>query len=449
VNRVVVELAPMGDAPLDAGPPAIYLLLREPPGTEGGDPFQLTADAPVFAALNALAGNEDAVRRAGEELLQALSASRAQDAITAALQVQPPEVRPVYLWMGRHPGLHLLPWEALCRPTGEFLALDGRWPVGRMVAAQRLSAPTSKLEPPLRIAAVLSCLNVPADEEWDALRRALEPAGAAGKIRLRVYVSEDALFQQINGQAAPWLELVSLPGDHATFQADVAAFLPHILHFYCHGSASQGPHLEVAVASDWQSGTSENSHMLETAGIRGLTAATEELPWLVVLNACESAATGDSGAQSVAVGLVYDGVPAVVGMREPVVSSDAACFTRAFYSTLVATLDPVLEGTQQELTVDWSTLTVAARAALVRNRNGMPPTAAAARTKEWTLPAVHVRPAPFVLTAGDPTQPQPGRSDQLESAAIEALLAALPAGTPADTIDALRAELQQRLRRGR
>jgi hypothetical protein len=90
------------------------------------------------------------------------------------------------------------------------------------------------------------------------------------------------------------------------------------------------------------------------SGTLRLTAATGDRPWLVVLNACESAATGDSGAQSVAVALVYDGVPAVVGMREPVVSSDAACFTRSFYSTLVATLDPVLEGTEKTLTVDWS-----------------------------------------------------------------------------------------------
>jgi hypothetical protein len=93
-------------------------------------------------------------------------------------------------------------------------------------------------------------------------------------------------------------------------------------------------------------------------------------------------------------------------------------------------------------------LTVAARAALVRNRNGMPPTAAAARTKEWTLPAVHVRPDPFVVTAGDPTRAQPDRSNQLESTVIDVLLTAFPAGTPADTIAAFRAELEQRLRPG-
>jgi hypothetical protein len=96
--------------------------------------------------------------------------------------------------------------------------------------------------------------------------------------------------------------------------------------------------------------------------------------------------------------------------------------------------------------VDWSTLAVAARAELCRNRVGLPPKAAAARTKEWTLPVVHVRPSPFVINVADAAAPTVDRSEQFEAAAIYALLAALPADTPADTVRALKEELERRSR---
>ncbi len=71
---------------------------------------------------------------------------------------------------------------------------------------------------------------------------------------------------------------------------------------------------------------------------------------------------------------------------------------------------------------------------------------AATTTKEWTLPVIHVRPLPFVVHSGDATHAPSPRSEQLESTVIDTLLAALPAGTPEETIRALRDELERRTR---
>jgi hypothetical protein len=448
VNRIVVEIAEMGGDPTAGVPPSIFIQLREPPGISGGDPFRCELNAPEFTALRSLAVEPNAVRRAGEALFEALKSPKTLDAITAALQIQPPDTRPVYLDIGRNASLHQLPWEALFAPNRDFLALDARWPVGRIVSGPRTAAPVLSLEPPLRIAAVLSCLGVPAAEEWDALRNALQPAGQANKARLLLFVSEDDLYTTIDAAALPWVEVAPVPSEYADLQSRIAGFRPHVLHFFCHGSSSWGPHLEVAVASDWVVGRPENSHTLEPKGIRELTAATEDFPWLIVLNACESAVAGDAdtGAQSVAVALVHDGVPAVVGMREPVLSTDAACFTDTFYASLLDALDSALTGAERELTVDWPALAVAARAAMCRNRNGMTVSAAAAQMKEWTLPVIHVRLAPFVVHAADATHAPPPRSEQLESTIIDTLLAALPGDTPEETVRAFRDELQSRTR---
>ncbi|HEX6871136.1 MAG TPA: CHAT domain-containing protein [Micromonosporaceae bacterium] len=431
------------------GHPLVLMQVREPPGPVNQFEFTCAPDDPVFQALEAMTSEQEIVRAAGELLFTALAEAPAlSPALTAALRIQPPDQRPIYVNVT---GLSLgqaLPWETLFAPAiHDFLSLDPRWPVGRIVPGARPEPTPWRLDPPLRIAAVLSCLGVPADEEWQALRAAVEESGL--DCRVCLLVSENELYQRIEAARLPWADLAKVPSDYAGLQSLITRFNPHVLHLFCHGSTGHGgPHLEVAVGSDWLTGTADRSHFLESRGIRELTPVTAATPWLIVLNACESAtpATLDVGPQTLASALVADyAVPAVVGMRQPVLSVDAARFTRRFYASLFETLRRALDRSAAELGIDWASLAVTARDALRRGRDSLPPTSAAARTTQWTLPVVHVRPTQFMLQIVTPAAlgPESNRA-RLESSLLEALLAALPADTPAQTIDALTERLRQR-----
>ena len=64
---------------------------------------------------------------------------------------------------------------------------------------------------------------------------------------------------------------------------------------------------------------------------------------------------------------------------------------------------------------------VAARDGLRRNRAGLLPSMAAARTTKWTLPVVHVRPTRFTLEIVPPPDPSANQA-RLEAAILEKLL---------------------------
>jgi hypothetical protein len=129
---------------------------------------------------------------------------------------------------------------------------------------------------------------------------------------------------------------------------------------------------------------------------------------LVVLNSCESAtAVGPESTQSVALDLIYEGgIPAVIGMREPVRSDDATLFTEAFYDQLFPELASRVAGAGGDgAPVEWARLVVDARTRLVRKHQGL--LSAADSCKEWTLPVVYTRPGSFAVQADAPPAPPP------------------------------------------
>jgi hypothetical protein len=150
-----------------------------------------------------------------------------------------------------------------------------------------------------------------------------------------------------------------------------------------------------------------HSLYLEAGQFRDLTERTSDRPWLLVLNCCESAAAGPKdNLQSLALMLVRDAaLPAVVGMREPVSSTDASTFTKAFYTALLAEVDGRRAGTvAADEPLNWARYAVCARTTLL-DQHQMPRTEAAESTREWTLPVVYLRPDPFVVTV--PAAPVP------------------------------------------
>src|SRR5690606_7002501 len=161
-------------------------------------------------------------------------------------------------------------------------------------------------------------------------------------------------------------------------------------------STETSPHLQVAVRSDWLTATS-SSLMVEAQDIRTFNPRVGGLPWLVVLNSCETAgASGEVSVRSLALDLIYEGgVPAVVAMREPVRSDDAVLFTGAFYDQLLPEFEKLLHDASENDPVDWARLMVGARHQLAEQYE--PLSDQLGTKKEWTLPVVYTRPAVFRL----------------------------------------------------
>lgn len=370
-------------------------------------PLGVTLDAPEFRALRGVPP-VNAVRDAGRLLFDAVMAN--QDVaphLSNALLVQAPQRCPVFVELTTS-GAENFPWEALCSTAGDFLGLDERWAVGRLVETISPLPGNWLFEPPLRIAAVLSCLGVPAADEWASLRAACESAGLP--LRLLVLVSEESLHQEITAAGLDWVSVEFVPSTVSDMASRLQQFDAHVLHLFCHGlSTETSPHLQIAVRSDWLTGAG-SSLMVEARDIRAFNPTVGGLPWLVVLNSCETAATeGSQSARSVALDLIYEGgVPAVVGMREPVRSDDATLFTKAFYEQLLPEFVAILVPGHSGGPLDWARLVVDARHQLADQYE--PLRSQLGTKKEWTMPVVYTRPARFeVQGAAAPSGPEAER----------------------------------------
>jgi hypothetical protein len=435
MNRIVIQLAgsvgPNGES--------FTSISLEEPRVFGSQAlaFPCTASDPVFKALNAAQLNDRSVKLAGDWLFQALAMHpQIHQYLRTALQAAVGSRYPVFIEIDTSAGAEALPWEALCSPEGHFLGLDERWALARMVEPQTSASPSFyRLTPPIRIAAVLSCLGISAAGELAALRESIQSAGAS-LAKVLVIASEEQLILELQSEmdkgTAPEVTRVELmPAELSALQSLISDFGPHVLHLFCHGSLQGSPHVALAFKSDWEAANPTAGLLAEAGDFHGFTrAADDDLPWLIVLNCCEGAgvaAAADS--QSLALSLALEGVaPVVVGMREPVVSDTANLLTKALYSKLLADLaDRIRTAGQSPQPVDWPYVVVAARDKLARTHDGLVRSQAAACTKEWTLPVVYVRPDQFNLQVGgglaDKTA---GRAARLQIEALQQLVANLP-----------------------
>ncbi|HCU97016.1 MAG TPA: hypothetical protein DHU96_31610 [Actinobacteria bacterium] len=463
MNRIVFQL---GSSVAPNGEPFLSISLEEPPvfGSRAM-PFTCQAGDPAFAALKAAVLAEDSIKLAGGKLFAAVWAHPdVQQYLQTALQTAAGSRYPVYVEIATSAGAEALPWEALCSPNGDYLGLDERWALARIVEPAAEPPTFYTLTPPLRIAAVLSCLGISAVGELAALRQAVQQAGR-DFARLLVIASEEQLISdlqdEITAGTAPEVAAVKLmPAELSALQTIVSDFRPHVLHLFCHGSIEGTPHVSLALKSDWEVPTPTSGLLAEARDFHGFTRNTDDLPWLVVLNCCEGAAVGAAAdSQSLTLGVALQGIAAaVVGMREPVVSDTANLLTQTLYSKLLADI-AARSGDAGQQPLDWARLVVAARDKLARIYDGMVLSEAAASTKEWTMPVVYVRPDVFQLRVERPPAPAPSdavappplpvppsgktaaRVARLEIEALRALLTSLPPDQAAD----LKAEAAARI----
>jgi hypothetical protein len=401
----------------------------------------------AFVALKSAVLAPDAVKLAGSRLFSAVAAHPdIQQYLQTALQAAVGSRCPVYVEIATADDAEAFPWEALCSPNGDYLGLDERWALARIVEPDTELPAVYTLRPPLKIAAVLSCLGISAAGELAALRQAIRQAGQ-GSARLLVVASEEQLVADLMAEVAagtaPEIERVEvIPTELTTLQAIVSKFAPHVLHLFCHGSIEGEPHVSLALKDDWETPEPTSGLLAEAADFQWFTSRTDALPWLVVLNCCEGAAVGDGAdARSLTLKVASKGVaPAVIGMREPVVSGTANLLTQTLYPRLLADiLARNGDGGQQPL--DWACLVAAVRDRL-RRTTGMAPSQAAASSKEWTMPVIYVSPDGFQLKVEPPPAPaEAARAVRLEIEGLQALLA----GLPPDQAAALKSEAESRI----
>lgn len=342
----------------------------------------------------------EAVRAYGQKIFAALAQHPTlQAAIQDLLSAPPQQPHSLYFCIEEREAERLY-WEALCDDKGRFLALDARWPIARMPyqPVDGSGALPRDFVQPLRVLALLSALGVDAKTEWRELRNAVKAAVAKGlQLDVRVLVGQEKLLTAIQKEIDKGLTQVqvsALPGSTPDLEAQIEAFKPHILHFFCHGAVGFGvAHLELATILDWDQGNPNGSLQLDIDQLANLPALKDI--WLVTLNCCRSGQS-DGEQFSMANTLVNAGAPAVVGMIEPIDAADAHTFCGRFYSALFSKLHQVQDEFAQAKSdlaaIEWAEALRTARKALAEKGQRKP-----AQHREWSLPVLYVRPESFQL----------------------------------------------------
>ena len=127
------------------------------------------------------------------------------------------------------------------RSDGIFLGLDPRWSVARVVDSPVPSPGTVAFQLAAGIAA-LSCLGIPAAEEWAAPIEAVDQSlnsGGGPRPRRGAPTSSSGSPRKTGRASRSWGSL-GLEDDE-TLRNLMVTFKPHILHFFCHGRSLVAP----------------------------------------------------------------------------------------------------------------------------------------------------------------------------------------------------------------
>lgn len=353
-------------------------------------PFKLSPDSlPPWGTPNAVRERGRMVR---EELRKHPGVASILDSLSKAPLGQ---VQPIYVKLSESDA-ELITWETLCDSNDEFLALDQRWPIGRIsdpMSGQ--SRPPAVLRLPVKVLAVISAFGIPGQQkEWELFRQAAQAVRQTGlDIRLRCLVGDGHTRAAIDAAIAgglDWVEVSHIEKTASRVIQDIVGWQPNVLHFFCHGmsdAAATEQSLELATASDYlDPGATSGSVRIRARQLADMS-LTLANPWLLTLNCCSSGQAARD-LQSIAHQVVSAGFPAAVAMIEPVDANDAHEFTRAFYSTLFAQLQTAATALAQQprIAFEWAQAMCDVRMAICDLHGGD-----AQNAREWALPALYVR----------------------------------------------------------
>lgn len=255
---------------------------------------------------------EAAVQGVGVRMFEAMFSGDVRTAYRTSAAVAAERGKGVQLALRLNaPGLAALPWEALFDPeTQAYLCL--KEPLVRHVPAPH-SPPALSITPPLRVLGMISSPGgLPAldvEAERARLEEALRPHLDAGRVELR------------------WLDDVSWTGVHDKLLEEEW----HVLHFIGHGGYDTETD-EGVLAFVGRNGRAD---YVPASRLADLLDEAEPTPRLVVLNSCQSGASGTLDLFSgTAAALAHNGIHAVAAMQYSISDDAAIAFARGFYKAL-------------------------------------------------------------------------------------------------------------------
>lgn len=360
---------------------------------------------------------QDGVRVRGKHVREALYTHPGLVPILEHLAQTPNgQVKPLFMKLAAGDA-EMIPWEAMCWLAGDFMALDQRWPIGRVsepLAGAGFPAAVFKL--PVRMLVVISAYGIAGQkQEWAALEKAVVEARNSGlALELKVLVGEAATHAAVQSSIAAGLadvELAGLDSGPARLVQEIVGWQPNIVHFFCHGHAGSMPSdqcLELATAADFLGQVGQGSVRLHGRHLTDMLSALTN-PWLLNLNCCSGGA-GAADCVSLANQMAGAGFPAVVAMLEPVDAGDAHEFTRGFYRSLFRTLlrastdlaAKAAAAPGARVDFEFAQVMYEARNAICDRYGGDAP-----NRREWVLPVLYVRgvePLQFVQPPAMPDQ---------------------------------------------
>lgn len=341
-------------------------------------------------------GQDAAVKTRGQHLRVALNQHPGVAAVLQHLDgTTLEEVKPIYVVLN-DASAELISWETLWggADDGSFVALDSRWPIGRMAdpSSSQHRRP-GQMELPVRIMLAISAFDVDDQaNEWKSFSASLMKARKHGvPFEVSVLVGDDEIKQsiekQIKDEGINGVSVALLPCSENRLLETVLDFDPHVLHFFCHGRADvSSQSLEMAHAGDYADDQAvRGSVNLEKKHLQYL-ATNLSNSWLLVINSC-SGGKAVGSLNSLASASVEAGFPAAVAMLEPVDPLDAYEFTSAFYGALFKLIVKAKQEVEATGRADfeWGRAMVNARMA-IRDQHVPEET-----RREWSLPALYVR----------------------------------------------------------
>jgi hypothetical protein len=413
--------------------------------------LDLDASKPPLSCFFQPAATAQCVQATGIALFRALSFNPSvRQVFDSLLMIDPPKIEPIYISLDSLEGDEY-PWESLCYPKApppkclsaqphpdcvadgprpeclvnplhpecfakgpqlEFLALDRRWPIGRIVGTTTNAAIERPFAPPLKILAVLAATRTSARSEWKSLYNAIQGTGLA--VKVLVLLCEKDLKDDIDKMGDARISTQHVI-DAIRFRQTVNSFRPNFLHFFCHGLGGGAPKLQLATRPDYDGKAAVGSVEIEPKDLIWASGLKDAL-WLVTLNCCQGAAAlgpavaapaagapaagtppvaasgPPEGIQSFARSLVEQGsFPAVVGMRERIAATAANTFSQSFYLSVFEELEAAMQFAGTATSIEWVRM-------LSQPRSDLQPV----DPKHWTFPVLYVRPEEFRIEPAGP-----------------------------------------------
>jgi hypothetical protein len=270
MNRTVVTF-------LNQGSMKTIFMLEDTPGDIAGAGQGSAVD---FATLP-----EGTLIQRGMGLLALLQADDGVKQGLAVLLANAPEADPAPLYFRlRATNADAVCWEQLYADPPGFLALDRRWPIGRIARTQRQLEPRT-FNPPLRVVAVLSAAGRDGRNQLDALVAARDASPLP--VSLLVISGDDRVEQRAAECGVTFQQI-----DPSGLLRQITAARPQVLHVLCHGGGFFGGEgrLAFAHAADFDAAQLDPQHLgsifVPAKDLREALRACNA--WLVVLAACET-----------------------------------------------------------------------------------------------------------------------------------------------------------------